>query len=145
MRRINKIIVHCTASEDSLDIGFREIDEWHRQRGWLSDSGISCGYHWIVRRDGRVERGRPEVERGAHAGYEVNKHSIGVVWVGTNKIGFNQRKQLLRVLRGLINTYDLEETDVLGHNELPDVKKGCPVINMDLLRADLLFEQGEDV
>lgn len=138
MRRINRIVVHCTASSDSIDVGFREIDEWHRQRGFLSDSGISCGYHWIIRRDGRVERGRPETEPGAHAkGY--NSNSIGVVWVGIKQIGFNQRKQLLRVLRGAMDAHGVDILNVVGHNELPDVKKECPVIDMNRLRADLLF------
>mgnify|MGYP000216638173 CR=1 FL=1 len=30
MRHIKKVIVHCTDSDDSLDIGYKEIDEWHR-------------------------------------------------------------------------------------------------------------------
>lgn len=138
MRKIKKVVVHCTASSDSLDIGFREIDEWHRQRGFLSDTGISCGYHWIIRRNGSVEKGRPESETGAHA-QGHNHDSIGVVWVGEKQIGFNQYKQLLRVLRGIIDLYDIDIMNVLGHNELPDVKKACPVIDMNRLRADLLF------
>ena len=138
MRKIKKIVVHCTASSDSIDIGFREIDEWHRQRGFLSDSGISCGYHWIIRRDGRVEQGRPEIETGAHAKGH-NHDSIGVVWVGEKQIGQNQYKQLLRVIRGLMDNFDIDIMDVVGHNELPDVKKACPVISMHHLRGDLLF------
>lgn len=138
MRQINKIVVHCTASPDSIDIGFREINQWHKDRGWMSPSGISCGYHWIVRRNGRVERGRPEDEVGSHA-YGHNKRSIGVVWVGTKDIGVEQRKQLLRVLRGICNKYRVPILDVVGHNELEGVNKECPVIDMNKLRADLLF------
>ena len=142
MRRVKNVVVHCTATEDSKDFGFRDIDEWHRQRGWLSDSGVSCGYHWVVRRDGRVERGRLESESGAHvAGH--NKDTIGVVWVGIKQIGFQQRKQLLKLLRDIIDRHGLSSLDVNGHNEYPGVKKECPVIDMDKLRADLLFELGD--
>ena len=142
MRIITKVVVHCTASPDSIDFGFKDIDEWHRQRGFLSDSGISCGYHWIIRRSGKVEAGRPESESGAHArGY--NKHTIVVVWVGEKQIGIEQRKQLLRVLRGICNKYMIPVLDVIGHNEIDGVKKECPVIDMDKLRADLLFQLEE--
>ena len=34
-RKINKIVIHCTDSPDSMDIGFREINEWHQKRGFL--------------------------------------------------------------------------------------------------------------
>ena len=45
-RNIKKIFVHCTDSDDSLDIGFKEINDWHQLRGGLSKSGVSCGYHY---------------------------------------------------------------------------------------------------
>ena len=60
MRKIEKIILHCTDSPDHMNIGFKEINQWHKERGWLSKSGISCGYHWIVKRNGKIEAGRPE-------------------------------------------------------------------------------------
>jgi len=54
----------------------QQIDSWHRKRGW---SGI--GYHYVVRRDGTVERGRPEAKVGAHC-LNHNRHSIGVCYEG---------------------------------------------------------------
>ena len=45
-----------------MDIGFEEINQWHRQRGWLS-----CGYHFIIiRRSGVIEDGRTTDAVGAH-------------------------------------------------------------------------------
>ena len=141
MRSIKKIVVHCTDSDDSLDFGFRDIDEWHRQRGFMSGSGISCGYHWIIRRNGVVERGRPESESGAHVKGD-NRATIGVVWVGKNKIDPRQLTTLKRLLRGLINRYRLSPLDIYGHTEL-DPNKTCPNLDMDWLRALVLFEQEE--
>jgi len=150
---ISKIIVHASASPDSIDIGYREIKHLHtapknekidwygyetRGRAW-SD----IGYHWIIRRDGRVEGGRSEDIPGAHA-YGHNRNSIGVVWIGDKHIGFKQREQLLRVLRGLCNEHGVSVVDVIGHNELPGVNKACPIIDMNLLRGDLLFTGDED-
>lgn len=141
MRDIKKIFVHCTDSDDSLDIGFREINEWHKERGWLSPSGVSCGYHYVIRRDGRIELGRPLEESGAHV-YKHNRDSIGVVWVGRNSINPRQYEMLLCLLRTLINNFNLREDNVFGHNEF-DFGKTCPNLNMLKLRGDLIFEQRE--
>ena len=62
MRRIDSIIIHCTASPDYMDIGVKEIDRWHKDRGWSQ-----IGYHYVVRRNGEIERGRPIEQQGAHA------------------------------------------------------------------------------
>ena len=71
MRRIDKIIVHCTATPEGRDVSVKEIDLWHRQRGF---KGV--GYHYVIGRDGTVDVGRPISEIGAHcSGY--NSHSVG--------------------------------------------------------------------
>ena len=136
MREIKQIIVHCTASPDSLDIGFKEINQWHKERGWASPSGVSCGYHYIVRRDGRYERGRPDRETGAHAkGY--NSNSIGVVWCGDKYPQPKQVSALLELLRKLMKKYKVPVEKVLGHCEISE--KTCPNIDMHWLRAELIF------
>ena len=143
MRKIDEIFIHCTDSDDSLDIGFAEIDSWHRDRGWLSDSGVSCGYHYIIRRDGRVERGREDWERGAHVkGW--NKRSLGIAWVGRNEISPKQFKTLLVLTRGLMNQYDVDIEDVLGHCEV-DHHKTCPNLDMLKVRGNLLFTREDDM
>ena len=142
-RNIKKIFVHCTDSQDSLDIGFREINEWHKKKGWLSKSGISCGYHYIIRRDGRVERGRNDWENGAHVKGH-NKTSIGVVWVGRNDMSQAQYDVLLPLLRGLMNQYNVDIENVLGHGEV-DHFKTCPNLNMLKLRGNLLFTSADKI
>lgn len=139
MRAIKKIVVHVTDSDDSLDIGFREINEWHRERGWLSPSGISCGYHYIIRKNGNVEIGRPEKETGAHVKGH-NSTSLGIVWVGRKDITSAQRESLFAMLKGLCNKYNLDPTeDVYGHYEL-DKNKTCPNLDMVKIRAELVFK-----
>ena len=81
MRQIDHIIVHCSYTPPSMDIGAETIREWHtlpkpKGRGW-SD----IGYHWVIRRNGTVEAGRSEERAGAHAkGY--NQDSIGICLIG---------------------------------------------------------------
>lgn len=76
MRKITEIIVHCTATRERLDIGAAEIDRYHRQRGF-----DSIGYHYVVRLDGCIEKGRDESAVGAHC-LSHNVCSIGVAYVG---------------------------------------------------------------
>ena len=33
MRKINKIIVHCTATQESKDVSLDEVRRWHLNRG----------------------------------------------------------------------------------------------------------------
>ena len=76
MRKIDKIIVHCTATQEGNPISVSTIDKWHKKRGW---SGI--GYHYVVQLDGEINLGRPIETQGAHTkGY--NKSSIGITYVG---------------------------------------------------------------
>ena len=70
-RRI--ILHHAAAVTCSAD----QIHAWHLANGW---SGI--GYHFFVRKDGTVYRGRPEDTVGAHAGGS-NSDSIGVCFEGS--------------------------------------------------------------
>lgn len=75
-RDITEVVVHWTATYTNQDIGAEEVHEWHKQKGW---SGI--GYHYIVRRDGRIQRGRPISKQGAHANDNGhNKYSIGIAF-----------------------------------------------------------------
>ena len=79
---VKYIIVHCAATKPSMDIGFEDIDRWHKDRGW---SG--CGYHIIIRRDGNLEYSRGLKPRGTvfRQGAHVkgfNDISIGICLVG---------------------------------------------------------------
>ena len=69
-----QIVVHHTASGD---VSAETVHGWHsRKRGW---GGI--GYHYLIRQNGAIERGRPEQMRGVHAS-RVNANSIGIALAG---------------------------------------------------------------
>jgi len=77
-REITEFIAHWTGSYTNQDIGSPEVHAWHLDNGW---SG--CGYHYVIRRDGRIQRGRPIDRKGAHsAAYGHNDKSIGVSMAG---------------------------------------------------------------
>jgi N-acetylmuramoyl-L-alanine amidase len=129
MRKINRIIIHCTATPEGRDHTAKEIDRWHREKGWAS-----IGYHFVIRLDGTVENGRPVDKVGAHVKGH-NADSIGVVYVGgCNK---NMKPKDTRTdaqklaLRGLIDGFKEKypNATVHGHNEF-DKGKACPSFNV---------------
>ena len=128
MRRIDEIIIHCTATIEGKDFRAKDIDKWHKQRGW---KGI--GYHYVVDLDGTIEKGRPESEIGAHT-VGHNRYSIGVVYVGgLDKNGKpkdtrteEQKEALLEILRQLLSKYP--KATIHGHNEF--AKKACPCFDV---------------
>ena len=84
-RDITEVVVHWTAHFINQDIGAEEIHGQHKTDGF---KGI--GYHYVIRKDGTIERGRPINKRGAHA--KANGHnefSIGVAFVGGYMVNSN--------------------------------------------------------
>jgi N-acetylmuramoyl-L-alanine amidase len=141
MREIKGIVVHCSASPDSRDLGFKEINRWHKENGWKSPSGIHCGYHYIVRRNGTVERGRPDSEIGSHVKGK-NSKTLGVVWIGQKTPTAVQYTALIQIVHALMVKYNVSIDRVQGHIEIaPESNKACPVIDMNKFRAEIIFKQ----
>lgn len=122
------LVVHCSATRPSMDVGAKEMRAWHKQKGW-SD----IGYHFVIRRDGRVEKGRAENLVGSHVAGR-NANSIGVCLVGgvseknfltaENNFTPEQFASLKTLLATLVKKYP--GAVVLGHRDFPKVAKACP-------------------
>lgn len=141
MRPITKLVVHCSDTPDGKDIGFKEINRWHKLRGWKSPSGIHCGYHYILRRDGTLETGRPLEEVGAHV-EGANKDSVGVCLVGRRNFAPAQIVELKILLRALLKKFP--NATVYGHREFESAKrqgKTCPNFDVHHLLGDLYGNQ----
>ena len=77
MKKVEKIIIHCSATREGDDsINAEVIDRWHKKRGW---KGI--GYHFLVLIDGSIEPGRMINKCGAHT-KGLNCSSISICYVG---------------------------------------------------------------
>src|SRR3546814_13006463 len=82
MRRIETIILHCSYTPPSMDIGAAVIKGWHVDgNGWTD-----IGYHFVLRRNGAVEEGRPLDVVGAHA-KNFNGRSIGICSSEERRVG----------------------------------------------------------
>jgi N-acetylmuramoyl-L-alanine amidase len=127
----NYIVVHCSASPaNAAHVDAKEIDRWHRKRGWLM-----IGYHYVITRDAVLQKGRDLDKAGAHvAGH--NHESIGICLVGGTEADWKtpednftpqQMETLYRLLLELRGLYPLAR--IVGHREL-DPKKACPVFDI---------------
>ena len=120
------IVVHCSATPAKMDVDAKEIDRWHKERGFLR-----IGYHFVIRRDGTREKGRDQNDIGAHVvGY--NHKSVGLCLVGgmdgnnvnpEDNFTAEQRITLHITLKEL--RADYPSARIVGHREL-DSGKACP-------------------
>ena len=126
MRRINKLIVHCSATPEGRDIKTETIRGWHVNDNHWSD----IGYHYVIELDGSIHTGRPESVIGAHC-LGQNANSIGICYVGgLTKDGRApkdtrtdaQKLALLELLKGLKEKYP--NATIHGHREF--AAKACP-------------------
>jgi len=128
-RQINEIIIHCSATPNGRPTTVEEIDRWHRARGFKRSAPVEnyglkhIGYHFIVYIDGSVHEGRHISEIGAHAAGR-NAHSIGICLIGTDKFTPAQWRALATLTADLLWRFPCAQ--MLGHRELPDVRKRCP-------------------
>jgi len=119
MRKINKIIIHCSDSDYDYHDDISVINEWHLARGFKK-----VGYHFYIRKDGKIQIGRALWEKGAHCEDE-NGDSIGICLGGKYKFTEIQFKNLKTLLYDLMKEYDLYTTDIYPHCYF-DKNKTCP-------------------
>lgn len=115
MRKIDTIVIHYSATPPDRDITAADIDRWHRERGW---AGI--GYHFVIRLDGTIERGRPIGDVGAHVKGH-NARSIGICYIGggtgQDTRTLSQRLSIEALVRALRLVLP-EPIKVVGHRDL---------------------------
>ena len=153
MREITHIVMHCTATPATSDIGAADVHRWHLQRGW---SGI--GYHFVIRRNGQIEPGRAIEKKGAHvAGFNAKSIGIslagGVASNGQTPVDNFTEDQLLAardLVLDLMATYRVPSSNVMGHNEVISKithgsPKACPVFSMKRFRAMVTERQVTDI
>ena len=105
--------VKCTA---------QDVHSWHRANGW---TGI--GYHFFVRKDGTIYRGRPINVVGAHV-QGMNSCSVGICAEGDyhtkdKSMPQAQKKAIIGLVKYLKENY-YPNAKIVGHKEIGD--SNCP-------------------
>lgn len=130
------IVIHHTGNPYDDDLTAEEIHESHLSQGW---AGI--GYHFVIRKSGVVELGRPVDCVGSHA-YGENSHSIGIHICGNFEIArtnIEQVESAAKLIADLAERYDIivDDDSVVGHRDL--MATACPGENlyaqMDIIRG----------
>lgn len=129
-RRVDRVFIHCSASDRPEHDSWAVIDQWHRERGW---AGI--GYHFFIRKDGRLELGR-DLEKTPAAQEGNNTGTIAICLHGLDVDLFTERQ--IATLRGLC--LDIDEAyrgSITFHGHCEVARKACPVIDYkSVLRLD---------
>lgn len=121
------IVIHHTGDEVDDDLSAEQIHQIHLDRGW---SGI--GYHFVIRKNGEMEIGRPLDCIGSHA-YGENAHTVGIHVCGNFEIAeptSEQIESLAVLLNYLTDKFSLANTSrfIVGHLNL--MATACPGTNL---------------
>lgn len=127
-RPITELVVHWTESYSNANLNAGQIHDRHNQ---LGHDGLV--YHYLIRRDGTLQRGRPVEKRSGHiAGHEA--FSIAIAFVGgynteTQETNFENNTGIRSLNRSQFNTFDeilrvfyakYPAGQVFGHNDLEE-------------------------
>lgn len=123
-RKINEIIIHCTATEYFMPVKKTDVFKWHVVERGFKD----IGYHFLIDQSGCIIKCRSLDVAGAHCKGH-NKHSIGICYVGGLFDGMPydtrticQKETLHQLLKELCNSFPIIK--ITGHNDYSN--KACP-------------------
>lgn len=114
-----RIVLHHA---EALHCTIQDIHAWHLANGWAG-----CGYHYLVRKDGTIYRGRKEGWRGSHCP-NANYDSIGICFEGDfmkETMGETQIKAGQELVADIKKRYGI--TSVVRHKDLYATE--CPGTN----------------
>ncbi|MBO5314355.1 MAG: N-acetylmuramoyl-L-alanine amidase [Prevotella sp.] len=125
MRKINLIVIHCSATRCDKPFPVTALIRCHQERFGFT------GYHFYITRNGEITQTRHLNLIGAHA-KGVNSHSLGICYEGGLDPNGNpadtrtpqQKAALLSLLKRLRSLY--LNARICGHRDLPEVRKACP-------------------
>lgn len=130
-RTINEVIFHCTATPEGRWFDRKDVNAWHKQRGWAM-----IGYHYLILLDGTIQVGRPIGMVGAHCEGH-NTGTIGICYVGGLTADGKRPKDTRTaaqiaatewLVKALKKKFKIRSR-VKGHNEY-NHGKACPSFNV---------------
>ena len=115
--KTDMVVIHHTGNPTDDDLSAEEINASHQAQGWTC-----IGYHYVIRKDGTIEEGRPHWTVAAHA-YDFNSHTIGIHVCGNFEIGEPTQAQIESLAMLLANVCDdyglpIDKDHVVAHRDL---------------------------
>lgn len=129
------VVIHHTGNPTDDDLSAQQINTSHQAKGWTC-----IGYHYVIRKDGTIEIGRPHWTVGAHA-YGENAHTIGIHLCGNFEIGKPTAAQVesaAMLLANICTDYGIpiDRNHIVGHREL--METACPGANAFAMLDDIV-------
>lgn len=123
----SRIVIHHTGNPTDDDLSAEQLHRSHLNLGW---AGI--GYHFVIRKDGSIELGRPDWAVGAHV-ESFNYCSLGIHVCGNFNLAEPTEAQinaLPMLIADICDAYGLIASDsvVMGHRDL--MVTACPGDNL---------------
>ena len=136
IKYIDKIIVHCSASDNPDHDDISVIKKWHIARGF---AGV--GYHYFITSRGELQIGRDCKFIGAHCTGN-NLYSIGICMSGKNHFSEACLSATAVLIRHTMRRFNIPINKVLPHNFF-DNTKTCPNITIEELmrHGDIIADQ----
>jgi N-acetylmuramoyl-L-alanine amidase len=124
MRKINKIVLHCSATRGTQTVMIADVTRWHRAKGWST-----VGYHRFITLDGVIEVGRDYAETGAGV-FGHNADSIHICYAGgldangkaADTRTPRQKDAMERLVRELHARFPAAK--IMGHRDLSPDRNG---------------------
>lgn len=129
---INRIIVHCSASDIAAHDDISVIEEWHKERFSPTPNGKHVAYHKFIQRDGNVQDGRALEWYGQHTSGQ-NWASVGICLHGDKKEFTQDQYQALiaEIISLKISIPTI--TDVFQHSDFKPTKPNCAGVTKETL------------
>lgn len=137
------LTVHTSATYPWQDIGAEEIAAMHRRKGWRT-----IGYHFVIRRDGTIDDGRPITQQGAHVRGH-NRNNVGICLVGglddegnaIDNFTVEQMDSLRYLITKLQVKYRIRDERIKGHRDwFPDLNGDGVIDQHDWLKECPCFD-----
>jgi len=134
MRFIKAIVCHVSATRENQSYPVEQLTQDHIARGFKT-----IGYHFYIRRDGTIHKGRPLELIGSHV-QGHNKSTIGICWEGglgkdakpRDTRTEEQKKSILYVLEEILHevkeSQAISAIEIKGHRDYSPDKDGDGVI-----------------
>ncbi len=132
MRKIDLIVIHCSATREDRSLTPDDLETLHRRRGFNG-----TGYHYYIRKDGTVHLTRPIDRIGAHV-RGFNAHSIGICYEGgldadghpADTRTPEQTEQFILLLMRMVKIFP--GVRIRGHRDMPgSIPKACPCFDAE--------------
>lgn len=136
MRKLESIIVHCSATKENQNFDVDDIRKWHTDPKPHGNGWSDIGYHYVITRSGEIQEGRFIERPGAHANGN-NDYSIGICLVGginseTKKADanftFKQYQALEKLKDQIFDAFPNVDFKIFGHRDLSS--KECPCFDV---------------